>query len=101
MRVVYKNTVVGKILDLIREAHRAGKEIDFIEITHLEYNNLMRENHAPTCSISMTSFGAECNGVKLRVVGPYYVGSPITEGYSVSNSQDTQPRSPYGRFEGR
>lgn len=92
MRVVYKDTVVGKILDLITLARRDNKEIYYIEVTQDEYNKLIMEYGTPTCSIHLSSFGATVDGVKVRL---------LQGGYLVSGAQPSYTRSPYGRFEGR
>lgn len=64
MKVVYKKSIIDKLIDTIMEARLSGKEIEKIVLTKAESYEFQR-----SCSLSASSSGGTFDGVLVEVEG--------------------------------
>ncbi|WCE28436.1 hypothetical protein [Vibrio sp. SCSIO 43137] len=46
MKVIYKKSMTEKVYEAVREAKQLVKDIDYIELTNDEFDQLLSEHHA-------------------------------------------------------
>ena len=64
MKVIYKKSIIDKLIDAIAEARLSGKEIEKIVLTKVEAYELQR-----SCSFTTLSLGGTFDGVRVEVEG--------------------------------
>ena len=64
MKVVYKKSIIDKLVDAIAEARLHEEEIEKIVLTKVEAYELQW-----SCSLSPSSFGGTFDGVRVEVEG--------------------------------
>ena len=64
MKVVYKKSIIDKMVDAIEDARLSGKEIEKIVLTKAEAYELQR-----SCSPCVSSSGGTFDGVLVEVEG--------------------------------
>ena len=64
MKVIYKKSIIDKLIDAIAEARLHEKEIEKIVLTKVEAYELQR-----SCSLSPSSSGGTFDGVPIEVEG--------------------------------
>ena len=64
MKVVYKKSIIDKLIDVIAEARLGGKEIEKIVLTRVEAYELRR-----SYSLDISSLGGIFDGVRVEEEG--------------------------------
>ena len=64
MKVVYKKSIIDKLVDATESARLSGKEIEKIVLTRVEAYELQR-----SCSLTTSSLGGTFYGVLVEVEG--------------------------------
>lgn len=64
MKVIYKKSIIDKLVDATEDARLSGKEIEKIVLTRVEVYELQR-----FYSFNTSSYGGVFNGVPIEVEG--------------------------------
>ena len=64
MKVIYKKSIIDKLIDAIADARSSCKEIEKIVLTEVEAHELQR-----SCSLTTSSLGGNFDGVRVEVEG--------------------------------
>ena len=66
MKVVYKKSIAEQLYEARRDAARALKEIDYVELTEAEWKQLDREVVAPYYVLDKSAYITSVLGIPVR-----------------------------------